>query len=86
VRQALVLAVCLAQMVFSGDPMSVWFFALLGAAHVADADGARMRGAVVLVGGAAAAALLTAVQLLPAVALARVHRLHGVDAESAVRG
>lgn len=84
-RQALVLGVCLAQMVFSGDPMSVWFFALLGAAHVADAGDARRRGAVVLVGGAAVAALLAAVQLLPAVGLAQVHRLHGVDAESAVR-
>lgn len=84
-RQVLGLAVCLAQMVFSGDPMSVWFVALLGAAHVADAGGDRARGGAVLLGGAAAAALLAAVQLLPAADLARVHRLGGVDVAAAAR-
>lgn len=84
-RRVLGLAVCLAQMVFSGDPMSVWFVALLGAAHVADAGGDRARGAAVLTGGAAVAALLAAVQLLPAADLARAHRLGGVDAVTASR-
>lgn len=84
-RQVIGLSACLAQMVFSGDPMSVWFVALLGAAQLADAGAARARGAAVLAGGAAVAGLLAAVQLLPAVGLSRVHRLHGVDAESAVR-
>lgn len=84
-RRAIALGLCLAETLFSGDPMAVWFAALAGLAQAMALDGAprRRRALAALACGGVVSLGLTAVQLLPALHLAHELRPDGVGAANA---
>lgn len=79
--RSICIGLCAAQALLSGDPMAVWFIALAGVAQSVAADSAagRRRAFAALAVGGAVSALVSAAQLLPAMALGAEYRGAGVD-------